>query len=119
MEEKRFCPREIRPVPFLVGGMGSMVSDAAKARQRHPERSLEVMRTAGRDWPADTPTAEEGLIASEDEEALVERAAAIKRQVLGLFDDDLVAQTIAEGIMDGLDGEDLRTLTELDKTAFA
>ena len=119
MEETRLCPREMQLVPFLAGVMRSMVSDAAKAHARHPERSLDVLATKGRDRSDDTMTAEEVLIALEDEEVLIARAASAKRQVLGLFDDDVVAQIIAEGIMEGLEGEDLRALTELDKTAFA
>jgi RNA polymerase sigma-70 factor (ECF subfamily) len=119
MELSRLCPRHIQTVPFLAGVMRSMVSDAAKAHARHPERSLDALSANGRDWSDNAATAEDVLIACEDDEALLERAAATKRQVLGLFEDDLVAQTIAEGIMEGLEGEELRALTELDKTAFA
>jgi DNA-directed RNA polymerase specialized sigma24 family protein len=119
MDGSRLCPREMRLVPFLVGVMRSIVSDTAKARARHPERPLGVLCAAGRDWSDGTMTAEEGLIASEEEKALAERAAETKRQVLKIFEDDVVAQIIAEGIMEGREGEELRTLTELDKTAFA
>ncbi len=119
MEETRLCPREIQLVPFLAGVMRSMASDAAKAHARHPERSLDGLAAKGLDWSDDTMTAEEVLIASEDEEALIARAASVKRQVLGLFEDDVVAQTIAEGVMEGMEGEELRALTLLDKTAFA
>ncbi len=119
MAGARECPHHIALLPFLVGIMRSIVSDAAKARKRHPEAQLEVLMAAGKEWSDNTMTTEEQLIASEDEKALVERATATRRQVLGLFDDDLVAQTIAEGILDGLEGEELRSLTELDKTAFA
>jgi mannonate dehydratase len=43
----------------------------------------------------------------------------IKQAVLGLFEDDLAAQTIVEGDMDGIEGEELRDLTGLDAKAFA
>jgi DNA-directed RNA polymerase specialized sigma24 family protein len=119
MEETRVCPREMLLVPFLAGVMRSILSGAAKAHARHPEWPLDELMAKGRDWSDNAMTAEAVLIATEDEKALIERAAVIKRQVLGLFEDDLVAQTIAEGVMEGLEGEELRVLTELDKTAFA
>jgi RNA polymerase sigma-70 factor (ECF subfamily) len=115
----RLCPRSVSIVHFLFGVMRSIVSDAAKAHERHPEDQLEPLTAGGNGWSSETMGAEEGLITLEDERALIVRAAATRAQVLGLFDDDLVAQTLAEGIMEGLEGEELRSLTELDKTAFA
>ena len=106
-------------MPFLHGVMRSMVSDAAKAWERHPVFQLEPLTAAGRDWPCASTSPEQELIDSQDERALIARAKATRQQVMALFDDDLEAQTIAEGIMEGLEGEDLRILTELDKTAFA
>jgi hypothetical protein len=38
--------------------------------------------------------------------------------ILNVFADDPTAQIIVEGIMEGMDGEELRALTELDDTAF-
>lgn len=43
----------------------------------------------------------------------------IRREIIALFDDDLEAQTIAEGTMDGMEGEELRSCTGLDEKAFA
>jgi hypothetical protein len=48
-----------------------------------------------------------------------EETERIKQAVLGLFDDDLAAQTVVEGDMDGIEGEELRDLTGLDPKAFA
>ena len=51
--------------------------------------------------------------------AAADEARRIKRAILALFDDDLEAQTIAEGTMDGMEGEELRSCTGLDEKAFA
>jgi hypothetical protein len=48
-----------------------------------------------------------------------EEAARIKAAVLALFADDIVAQTLAEGVMEELDAVELRALTGLDLTGFA
>lgn len=47
-----------------------------------------------------------------------ETVAEIRTAILALFDDDPAAQVIAEGLMDGIDGEELRSLCELDVTAY-
>ena len=38
--------------------------------------------------------------------------------LVSLFEDDEIAQVILEGMMEGIEGEELRKLTELDKTAY-
>jgi DNA-directed RNA polymerase specialized sigma24 family protein len=119
LDRSRRWPIDVDAVPFLAGIMRSISSDAAKAAHRRPEQSLEVMAESGRDWPAEVPTAEQVLINAEEDEARIVRAGAAKRTVVDLFGDDLAAQIIVEGMMEGLDGEDLRVLTGLDKTAFA
>jgi DNA-directed RNA polymerase specialized sigma24 family protein len=119
MSGDRVCPTNVGIVHFLFGVMRSIVSDAAKAHDRHPEVQLEPLTAGGQDWPSDTVGTEDELIASEDKKTVTKRVTATREQVLGLFDDDPVAQVLAEGIMEGLEGEELRSLTELDKTAFA
>ena len=47
-----------------------------------------------------------------------EAATAMKRAVLALFEDDPTAQIILEGLMEGMEGEELRELTELDATTY-
>jgi RNA polymerase sigma-70 factor (ECF subfamily) len=60
------------------------------------------------------PNAEERLAAA-DEDGARERK---RQEVIGLFADDLAAQVIVEGIMEGTRGEDLRALTDLDPTGY-
>ena len=50
---------------------------------------------------------------------MLQQTQFIKQVILDLFEDDLVAQTIVEGDMDGIEGEELRSLTGLDLKAFA
>jgi DNA-directed RNA polymerase specialized sigma24 family protein len=48
-----------------------------------------------------------------------EEAVRIRHAILDLFADDVVAQTIVEGDMEGMEAEEIRNLTGLDKTAYA
>jgi RNA polymerase sigma-70 factor (ECF subfamily) len=119
MTGNRHCPRDTAILSFLYGVMHSLVSDEAKARARHPEVQLEPLAESGMEWPSDAVGAEQEQIDRQEEQALIARGKAVRAQVMALFDDDLAAQIIAEGVMDDLEGEELRSLTELDKTAFA
>jgi hypothetical protein len=56
---------------------------------------------------------------AEQEREAVQEIDRIKAAVLKLFDDDLVAQTLAEGMMEGMEGEELRATTDLSRTGFA
>ena len=47
-----------------------------------------------------------------------ETATAMKAAMLALFEDDPTAQVILEGMMEGMEGEELRELTELNATAY-
>ena len=38
--------------------------------------------------------------------------------LLSLFEDDEIAQVILEGMMEGIEGEELQELTDLDNTAY-
>ncbi|MGJ4973421.1 RNA polymerase sigma factor [Bradyrhizobium sp. HKCCYLRH1073] len=119
MQGTRICPRDLEPVRFLAGVMTGIVSDAAKSRKRHPETRLEALIEGGIEFADGAMNAEEHLVAAEDDRTQIARAQETKRRVLELFEEDLVAQTIAEGLMVGMEGEELRALTGLDGTAFA
>ena len=43
----------------------------------------------------------------------------ITQAIIGLFEDDPVAQVMVEGIMENMEGEELRELAGLTKLAFA
>lgn len=115
LEGSRKCPVNVDIVKFLAEVIRSLASDSAKALMRHP-----VLRAL--------PLADEtGLVFDppdcrlNDEQELQDRQETdrIKAAVLELFADDLVAQTVAEGMMEGMEGEELRATTDLSTTGFA
>src|SRR5262249_43568923 len=120
LDGTRRCPREVDLVRFLAEAMRSIASDSAKARKRKPELRL-VPKTGGGDnddgftefdFADPSPNAEETL-AEEQELDL------IRGHVIALFGEDLIAQTIIEGEMDGMEAHELQELTNLDPTAYA
>jgi DNA-directed RNA polymerase specialized sigma24 family protein len=111
----RKCPVYVDVIAFLAEAMHSIASDDAKAWARHPERRAIALITDGGlavDPPDCRPNAAEAL----ESDGEVRR---IKQAIVGLFADDPVAQVMVEGIMEGMEGEELRAVTELTKTAFA
>jgi hypothetical protein len=71
-----------------------------------------VTRGSPIDVPDCQPTAETRLVGSRE-------AKLIAAAVLDLFADDPIAEVMVVGIMEEMDGEELRALTGLDGTAFA
>jgi DNA-directed RNA polymerase specialized sigma24 family protein len=115
LDGSRKCPVNVAIVKFLAEVMRSLASDSAKARGRHPEsRALPLADETGLlfDPPDCRPTAEQELEGRRE----IDR---IRAAVLKLFADDLVAQTVAEGMMEGMEGEELRATTDLSTTGFA
>jgi DNA-directed RNA polymerase specialized sigma24 family protein len=111
----RTCPVQVEVVTFLAEAMQSIASDAAKARARHPERRAIALLTdegLAVDPPDCRSNAEEAL----ESDGEVRR---IKQAIVGLFADDPVAQVMVEGIMEGMEGEELREVAGLSKTGFA
>jgi DNA-directed RNA polymerase specialized sigma24 family protein len=113
-------PSDVRLLPFLINVMKSVVSNERRKRRRSEEDGSAVRA------PLSLHDAAGGLaIDAEDpapniEEALLANAGAaeFKREILDLFVDDLAAQMLVEGVMDGMQGEELRQVTDLDQTAF-
>jgi DNA-directed RNA polymerase specialized sigma24 family protein len=113
VDGSRQCPRDISIFKFLSGAMRSISGDERKAQTRRAE--IHLVAEDGSlvvDPIDDRPNAAESAQSRE-------AAEGIKQAVLGLFEDDLAAQTIVEGDMDGIEGEELRDLTGLDAKAFA
>lgn len=113
-------PSDVRLLPFLVNVMKSVVSNERRKRRRSEEDGsavrapLSLHDAAGRlvvDAEDPEPNVEEVLLANA-------RAAEFKREILDLFDDDPEAQILVEGIAEGMQGEELRQLTDLDQTSF-
>jgi DNA-directed RNA polymerase specialized sigma24 family protein len=108
----RRCPRHVSLVKFIAEAMRSIRSDWAKAASR---RGAEVSLTnvfADSDSP---------MLQLVDPRANPEPeidATQFLKAVLALFDDDIEAQTMIEGTIEGIEGEELRALVSLDKTTF-
>ena len=115
LEGRRKCPRNVDVVRFLAEAMRSIASDALKAQARRPVL-CPVPESGEDELPFDPPDPRPN---AEQELAVAEETGRIKRAILDLFNDDLEAQTIAEGTMDGMEGEELRSCTGLDEKAFA
>jgi RNA polymerase sigma-70 factor (ECF subfamily) len=116
LDGTRQCARTLDIVQFLVGVMRSIASDWRKARRRRPEMSLVTETGTWQEvvlWVRDTsPVADEVLMVNEE-------AARLQEAIFALFVDDCLAQRLLEGIMDGLAGAQLRSLTGLSETEFA
>ncbi len=114
----RNCPRDINILHFLAETMRSIASDRAKSLRRKPELKFADLNGGNDegeeleyDPPETKPTAEQHLSSEQD-------VKKIKESILVIFKDDEIAQIMVEGIMEGMEGEELRNLTDLDKTAF-
>ncbi len=114
--DERSCPVSVDIVRFLDLAMRSIRDGELKRAKRRP---VLVSPSPAEGAPAPdaidpAPNAEERLTAA-DEDGARERE---RQEVIGLFADDLAAQVIVEGMMEGTRGEDLRALTDLDPTAY-
>lgn len=112
----RVCPAHVDVVKFLAEAMRSIANgEGEKIEHRLPKVSIvartgELLQTAvGYADPA--PDAERAKISEEE-------AVAFRQRVLAIFDDDPVAQTIIEGIMEEMEKEELCQLCGLDGTAY-
>jgi RNA polymerase sigma-70 factor (ECF subfamily) len=113
-DDGRKWPSGVDVVRFLAGAMRSIAHGELERAARRP--TLVAIANQGDDEggidpPHPAPSAEQCLAARDD-------SAAIKAALLALFDNDPTAQVIIEGIMEGMEGEELRELTELDVTAY-
>lgn len=115
LDGRRRCPSNVDLFRFFAEAMRSIASDTLKAVNRHPELRL-VSNADGEENAYDPPDEQPGT-----EETLIreQEVARIKQTILNCFEDDPVAHIMVDGIMEGMDGEELRAFTEQDKTAFA
>lgn len=110
----RNCPVTVDVVRFLAEAIRSIADSERQKLERRREIPLpdHGAPTPQIPEPADpSPNPEEELLG--EEEATQGRA-----ELIALFGDDVVAQTLVEGIMDGVRGEDLRALTDLDQKGY-
>ncbi len=115
LDGRRCCPRHVDIFKFLGDSMQSIASDTLKSMKRRPE--LRLVSNSDENDDAFDPPDNRPII--EEELANEQEASRIKDAILYLFEDDPIAQIMAEGTMEDMEGEELRVLTQLDKTAFA
>jgi DNA-directed RNA polymerase specialized sigma24 family protein len=112
----RQCPTDIDVVKFLVEAMRSIANGESEKVENQidivPVVQPGVAVRGAQDIKDSTPSQEESMIAAETSEAT-------RQAVLGLFPNDPQARDLADGILAGYEGEELRTLTDLDKTSYA
>ena len=116
LEGNRHCPRAVSIIHFLAGAMKSIAFDEVKKRGRRPEgRAIPILKEDGQpamDLPDTNLSPEEQAIDAQE-------CGLIRQSIHKLFSDNQVYEVIVDGIMEGLEGDDLRALTDLDATGFA
>ena len=116
LDGERHCPVSVDVTHFLCEAMRSIASGERRKVGRRPAS----MPLAGHsDGAVQAPDPPDPL--PDPENLLAEAQEEVRRrtEIVALFGDDLVAQTMVEGILDEMRGEELRTLTGLDETAYA
>jgi DNA-directed RNA polymerase specialized sigma24 family protein len=112
----RQCPTSVDVVKFLVEAMRSIANGESEKVENQIDIAPVVHPGAvavDAEEPRDsTDSQEESMVAAETSEAT-------RQAVLGLFPNDPQARDLADGILAGYEGEELRTLTDLDKTGYA
>lgn len=112
----RTCPAHVDVVKFLAEAMRSIANgESEKVEYQLPLVSI-VTKTGealpeATNCPDPALTAEERLISEEG-------AGRIRREVLAIFDDDPIAQLIVEGMMEEMNADELRELSDLNQTAY-
>jgi DNA-directed RNA polymerase specialized sigma24 family protein len=109
-------PRNVEILPFLAGVMRSVAhGERAKIKRSSVRQPISLYSPAG-DLaidPVSTSASPEEAVAEDEEWSRVRQGITV------MFGDDYDAQVLLEGIMEGLEGEDLRGLTGLDLKGFA
>ena len=114
LDGNRTWPAHVTVVKFLAEAMRSIAHGEKEKGDKQP-LLVPIANHSNSEPVADPPDARP------DPEQLVmsnEAVAAMTETMLTLFEDDPTAQIILEGIMEGVEGEELRELTELDATAY-
>jgi DNA-directed RNA polymerase specialized sigma24 family protein len=112
----RQCPTGVDVVKFLVEAMRSIANGEGEKVENQidtlPVGQLGATSAGAVDPKDSTESQEETMVAAETNEAT-------RQAILGLFPTDHQARDLADGILAGYEGEELRALTDLDKTAYA
>jgi DNA-directed RNA polymerase specialized sigma24 family protein len=112
----RKWPSNVDLVRFLVEAMRSIANGEAEKVENQIDVIPIVQPGALVEGAVDVKDSkesqEETMIAAESDEA-------IRQTLLGLFPNDRQARDLVDGILAGYEGEELRTLTELDQKGYA
>ena len=114
LDGRRSCPAHVGPVKFLAEAMRS-IADGESEKSEGKPRLVPIANHGGDETAVDPP--DPGLD-PEQRAGSAEEVAAMVACLLSLFEDDEIAQVILEGMMEGIEGEELRELTDLDNTAY-
>ena len=114
LDGRRNCPVHVHPVKFLAEAMRSIADGESEKIESYP-RLVPIANHGGDETGVDPP---DPALDPEQRAGSVDEEAVIKARLLSAFEDDEIAQVIVEGIMEGIEGEELRELTDLDKTAY-
>jgi DNA-directed RNA polymerase specialized sigma24 family protein len=110
----RTCPAHIDVVRFLAEAMRSI----AHGEQEKVAHRLMLVSAQSGDGTAEAMRLPDPAPSVEDWLIDAECAERVRTEILSLFDDDPAAKDIIEGIMEDLTAEEIRELTDLDKTAY-
>ncbi len=114
--DRQYKP-EVDLITFLFMTMRSLVSSDCKSQSRHPNISLDAQthdssKTLLEKLQNPYPSPED-IVETE------KKLSFIKQTILDLFDDNLVAQTVVEGIMEEMPPKEIQELTGLDPKGYA
>ena len=129
LDGSRKCPVHVDPVRFLAEVMRSVADGELQKSRVQPDSNADNDSRKCEAFPRLVPIANHGgdetainppdpALDPEQRTGSAKEAATMRACLLSLFRDDEIAQVIVEGMMEGIDGEDLRELTDLDKTAY-
>jgi hypothetical protein len=112
----RQCPTNVDIVKFLKDAMRSIANGEGEKAENQVD-TVTVEQCDGAAGGAlqlkdSTDSQEEIMVATETR-------GATRQAVLGLFPGDAQARDLADGILAGYEGEELRALTDLDETGYA
>jgi hypothetical protein len=110
----RKCPRHVGVAQFLVGAMRSIASSDRKAAFRKPALSI-----VSKDGSGSILECKDPRLSPEDDMMNREAVAEVRAAVCMLFEGDDIAQTIVDGMIEGMEGQELRELVGLSDQDFA
>ena len=116
--DSRTCPAHVDVVKFLAEAMRSIAH--GEAEKMEYKRTFVPIAATGEQVdeacsvPDETGDPETQIMVAQS----AERCVAIHASIVALFDDDMIAKMVLEGVMEDLPAEEVRELTGLDKTAY-